>query len=383
MNPILQPADYDALEAAGRAVLPNRAIEAFHPETFNATGYPVHVRSAAELWRYVDVMHETRLEQTVNDVLGGLTAEEYALFERAVRFMTGFTKEHFGRPLRCENALLRAMNIYRYIRALKPRTVMELGPGSGYLGLLILLDGVGYIAFDNTQAFYLLQNRLWSAAAGSQFIDLAGDDRSLRDLLSTTPDASAIHVPWWKAVDLDLESLPGAVDIVTANHCLTEMQPNAMKYYLRLASRLLRPTHGAFIFEGWGSQINHSRGEVAREFAETGYSLCHADASVVAYAARAENERYGSATVPVALKRKGRNLLRRLSGLPQLPYEYFIDRFRGANKVSIAIGNIQAALPAAATRKYADVQALLSQAYGTGVIAEEERFLALIGQNYL
>jgi hypothetical protein len=198
MNPALQPATYNALEAAGRRNLPNRIIEAFYPETFNATGYPVQVRDDGELWRYVDVMHETRLEQTVDEVLNGLTSEELSLFERAVRFMIGFTQEHFGRPLRCENALLRAMNIYRYIRALTPRMVMELGPGSGYLGLLVLLDGIGYLACENTQAFYLLQNHLWSAAAKDRFLDLADDDRSLRDVLSNAPNGAVVHVPWWK-----------------------------------------------------------------------------------------------------------------------------------------------------------------------------------------
>src|ERR1700678_3631227 len=145
----LQPGSYDAAEAIGRVSLSNRMIEAFHPETFNATGYPVHVADAAELWRYVDVMHETRLEQTVNEVLNGLTEDEFAAFQRAVNFVVHFTSETFGRPLHCENALLRAMNIYRYIKAMKPKVVMELGPGSGYLGLLVILDGTGYIAFEN------------------------------------------------------------------------------------------------------------------------------------------------------------------------------------------------------------------------------------------
>jgi hypothetical protein len=383
MTATLQPTVYDALEAAGRGGLPNRVIEAFHPETFSATGYPVHIRDEGELWRYVDVMHETRLEQTVNQVLGGLTDEEFALFGRAVRFMIGFTQAQFGHALRCENALLRAMNIYRYIKALKPSTVMELGPGSGYLGLLLILDGIGYIACENTQAFYLLQNRLWQAAAGVRFLELAEDGRSLREVLSGLPDAAAVHVPWWKVVDLDLANLPGSLDVVTANHCLTEMQPNAMKYYLRMASSLLQPLPGAFVFEGWGSQINHPRGEVAREFSNTGFRLCHADGSVVAYVARAESEQYGHVPLPVSAKHKARNLARNLVGLPTVPYSYFIDRFSGGNRISKIIAGIEATLPNIAVHKYDDVTRFLSKVYGAGVASAEERFLALIGQNYL
>jgi hypothetical protein len=189
--------------------------------------------------------------------------------------------------------------------------------------------------------------------------------------------------PGGKPVDFELDKLPGSVDVVTANHCLTEMQPNAMKYYLRLASKLLRPSRGAFVFEGWGSQINHSRGEVAREFAVTGYRLCHADPAMVAYAAVTENEIYDKLTVAVPIKRKIRNMFRRISGFSPLPYEYFIDNFRGANKVSAAVVNVQAALPTTAVHKYREVQALLSSLYGSNVASEEERFLALVEQKYL
>ena len=34
---------------------------------------------------------------------------------------------------------MRAMNIFRYIRAANPTSVVEFGPGSGYLGLLHIL----------------------------------------------------------------------------------------------------------------------------------------------------------------------------------------------------------------------------------------------------
>jgi len=383
MTQLLQPDEYDVLEIAGRQRLPNRVIEAFHPETFSATGYPVHVRDEQELWRYVDVMHETRLEQTVNQVLGGLTDEEFSLFDRAVRFMVDFTRAQFGKPLRCENALLRAMNIYRYIKALKPKAVLELGPGSGYLGLLLILDGIGYIACENTQAFYLLQNHLWQAAAGSKFLELAADGRSMREVLAGLPDGAALHVPWWKVVDLDLGTLPGSVDVVTANHCLTEMQTNAMKYYVRFAACLLRHTGGTFMFEGWGNEINHPRGNIAKEFAETGYQLCHADESVTAYTSTLKSQTYGSVPIPVSYPRKLRNLIRKIAGLQTLPYAFAIERFSGANDVSFAIRNVQKSLLDGAARGYDDIVRLLSDLYGSNGKNEEERFLSLIGQNYL
>ena len=64
-NARLAPQTYDREEDKGRALLSNRVIEAFQPQVFNAAGYPVHVASEDELWRYIDVMHETRLKSTV------------------------------------------------------------------------------------------------------------------------------------------------------------------------------------------------------------------------------------------------------------------------------------------------------------------------------
>jgi hypothetical protein len=275
------------------------------------------------------------------------------------------------------------MNIYRYIKAMKPRVVMELGPGSGYLGLLLILDGIGYIAFENSQAFYLLQNRLWKAAAGQRFVELACDSRSLREALALDVPQQVVHVPWWKAVDLDLRTLPGSVDIVTANHCLAEMQTNAMKYYLRLSSMLLGRSNGAFMFEGWGSEINHPRGEVAREFAAAGYSLCHADDKVTAYLAAGRNETYGSLPLPVSGPKKLRNLSRRIVGLPTLPYAYTIEHFEGANRISSAVQNTRKTVASETTRRMPDVRDFLAACYAGSVRSQEELFLDLIGQRYL
>ncbi len=378
----LMPSEYDALESAERMRLTNRMIEAFRPVTFAATGYPVHVSDERELWRYVDVMHETRLRDTIENVLHGLTPDEFAVFRRAISFMCDFTVRNFGKPLRCENALLRAMNVYRYIRAFNPRTVMELGPGSGYLGLLHILDGTGYIGCDNSQSFYLLQNRLWATAAGDRFSELAQDPRSLRAALSEDLHGKAVHVPWWKLIDLELDALPAAVDVVTANHCLAEMQHNALRYSLRLAYRLLAARKGPVVFEGWGYELLHPRALVAREFDSAGFGLYHLDDHIAAFASRDRPAtEYLALPRPVSLKRRLRNFTRRIVGLERIPYEYDVTIYSGHNDVSSAIRHTNDGVKKAATLNYADVTAFLSKVYGDET-SPEERFLALIDRRY-
>ena len=201
-NAALAPQAYDR-EEKGRALLSNRLIEAFQPQVFNATGYPVHVASEAELWRYVDVMHETRLKSTVEDLLQGLTPDEFALFQRAVHFMIDFTSATFGQTLALRKCPDASDGYFPLYPAAKPKRVIEFGPGSGYLGLLHILDGISYIGVENTQAFYLLQHRIWAAAAKAGFCELAVDPITLREAAAQLPEYQAIHVPWWKIVDLD------------------------------------------------------------------------------------------------------------------------------------------------------------------------------------
>jgi hypothetical protein len=71
---VLDVETYDAAESAAAEAYPNRILQAFYPEMFAAVGYPGRVGSVHQLWRYIDVMHETRTEFNAEHLLRGLTA---------------------------------------------------------------------------------------------------------------------------------------------------------------------------------------------------------------------------------------------------------------------------------------------------------------------
>jgi hypothetical protein len=379
----LTPEAYNWEEAKGRAGLPNRVIEAFQPQVFNTTGYPVHVDHTQDLWRYVDVMHETRLKSTVEDLLQGLTPSEFELFRRAVTFMIEFTTATFGRPLRCENALMRAMSIFRYIRAAKPRSVMEFGPGSGYLGLLHILDGIQYIGIENTQAFYLLQNLLWTAATGGKFCELATGTQTLRDAAAHISEYRALHVPWWKTVEFDLDNPPVSVDLTTANHCLVEMHANAMKYYTRLAYAALKGNHGQFIFEGWGYELLRSRGIVTREFDLVGFRMCHVEERVVGFSSDHQITDFMKLPRKRSYREKLCGMQRRVIRMESVPFGYEIESYSAPNSISTLIRDTQKKVRTTATVTYDDVLDFLADVYGKMAANDEECFLRLIGKTYL
>ena len=101
-----------------------------------------------------------------------------------------------------------------------PLKILEIGPGSGYLGLLLANAGHQYFAMDAAQAFYLYQKKLWSDIYGSDYFDYSESS-------SRPENARVTHIPWWRFANLSIP-LP-EVDIITINHALAEMHENAVK----------------------------------------------------------------------------------------------------------------------------------------------------------
>jgi hypothetical protein len=98
--------------------------------------------------------------------------------------------------------------------------ILEIGPGSGYLGMLLANDGHEYFAMDAAQALYLYQKKLWSDVYGADYFDYS-------ESLPRPENAKVTHIPWWRFANLSIP-LPN-VDILTANHALGEMHENAVR----------------------------------------------------------------------------------------------------------------------------------------------------------
>jgi len=183
------------------------------------------------------------------------------------------------------------INILRHIQYVwgdaRP-TVFEIGPGNGYLGAMLMLEGYPYAATDISQAFYLYQNHLWnfiSDSINNNLIEAVYNQKEpvFNHLLLP---GNVIHIPWWQYVKLKDEKLP-YFDIVTCNHALCEMQYRSLRFNLIIAKRMLREEYlsesllfkafpKAFVFEGSGSQLIHNFKSVIKLFQDLGYLvLCN------------------------------------------------------------------------------------------------------------
>ncbi len=214
---------YNQAEQAGRATVSNRAIEAFSLELWNTLGFPFKVDSESELWRYHDSMQDGRFKKNLR-LIGSFSEQEFDLVIKTAKQILSFSERELTIRNSGKHALTRSLYQYQLLMKNRPHDgplrILEIGPGSGYLGLLLANDGHQYFAMDAAQAFYLYQKKLWSDIIGSDYFDYSES--------TSRPDTTKVtHIPWWQFANLSIP-IP-EVDIVTCNHAFAEMHPTAVK----------------------------------------------------------------------------------------------------------------------------------------------------------
>ena len=238
---------YNQAERAGRATVSNRAIESFSLEVFNTLGYPCRIDDESELWRYHDVMQEGRLKENLR-LIGSYSDHDFDLITKTAQQILSFSERHLPIRNSGKHALTRSLHQYQLLMKHRPHDgplrILEIGPGSGYLGMLLANDGHQYFAMDAAQALYLYQKKLWSDIYGTDYFDYSES--------SSRPDTAKItHIPWWQFANLSIP-IPN-VDVVTINHALTEMHPQAVKtIFARLYSAWGDTDKKLVLAESWG-----------------------------------------------------------------------------------------------------------------------------------
>lgn len=408
---LLEVEAYDAAEAAASDKLCNRINQAFYPEMFASLGYPMRVKSGDQLWRYIDSMHETRTNYNMVHLLKGLTAREFELFKRVVRIVDEHAKGHYPHRAHPTAALLRAIHVLRLIKIVTGEerpTVLEVGPGCGYLGMLLIMEGYPYVSTDVAQAFYLYQSHMLAYVA-QDLQELAIEEGDILALRQPKP-GTAIHIPWWKWVTLKPTEIALSAGILTSNHCLCEMHPSSMAYLAIAARKILANYHGAakFVFDSWGYNLLHGEGTVLGKFMDQGFRLVHNETAVSAMMLEDDVKDwdvYGvnsTLTVPVEKKRLietldrlprlKRKLLAVFNRLPSLKQQALkalalpptsvaqIEVFRGMNPLSAMLMEGRDAIIKEASYHEPELLAFLNSYFeGSPPQALDEAFFDLIG----
>lgn len=239
-------AQYERAEAEALGRLPNRVIAACRPAFFERVGYPTQATEERFFDLWADAMHEGRFGRDFEELLGGaLSAQEWDIW-----------KQIYQKAGVARGSLARAQYAFRAIaeQFKPPGIIVEIGPGSGYLTVLLGLAGFTVFAVEVTQAFYLWQALLF----GKLFdvVELSGMDWGY--------DGSVHHVPWWNFYG-NMDTLRSVrPTAVVANHCLAEMSPDAAAYLARACKMWNAP----LLMEGIGATTaNDQIGRVRETFA--------------------------------------------------------------------------------------------------------------------
>jgi hypothetical protein len=231
---------------------PPYVVREFTPLTFLSvnTSYRTEIKKSTELWKFADCMQETRYEENLQLLGGALSQREFDLSQEIVLKVLGLTLE-IGNPVVVKNSLTRALLHLRCIKAiakfkgkqLDQLKILEIGPGSGYLGLICNLENINYYGLEITQSLYVYQHFLWSNLGSKILKECFLPEDVSRE--------SFAHIPWWTFVDEKL-ILP-KFDIVVMNHVVNEISPMGFRFEIQ---RLLDSfDQGILMVEKWGGGL--------------------------------------------------------------------------------------------------------------------------------
>ena len=236
----------------------------------------IKIRSKKEFYYYVDSSHWHDIENTVNSKLRGLTYEEFEKLKYIASKIWNFSSD-FHHQTTARSDLLTHLYQRRLINNLYPdaQTILEIGPGSGYLSLLLAIDGKKVYSTDITQSLYVWQNFLFNQF--DLLTELVDNNNNL-DFHESMK--GIIHVPWWKFANFDKYSIK--IDLVTINHAICEMDIGSIKYILSLTNKIGRPK---IFMEGLGSIATSIRNndKIKQIFRIYGYKLIYNKDDVYLY----------------------------------------------------------------------------------------------------
>jgi len=245
--------------------IPYICLAAFKPIHFLNHSFPTELRSVTDLKNLTDSMHDLRSEELLKR-LEVLTEDEMSL----VHLIAGQVKPLF-RSLSLPapgSALLNAFYQLRILNAASKNTsvIVEIGPGSGYLTLLLALSWKRrVIAMEITENFYIWQSMLFESFPQIKL------NRTFKSKVFETneTDATIFHIPWWETAQL--RELPLHPDLIVANHVICEMHELALRHIIKLATTCEPPP--SFLIEGEGDQRTRKWGQAVKIFREYGYEI--------------------------------------------------------------------------------------------------------------
>jgi hypothetical protein len=229
-------------------------LRTFTPTTFQKYNFPEKLFSEYEIWKYLDSQQEFRVSEYFNNHLKYLTEDEMSAIESVAKKYSKYSK-NFNRktiPIGINHMISSVSTIRSLLSYQKNKSlsVLEIGPGSGMLGLLANYFKINYSAFDITNAFSIHIMSLYSFLFKKNFKDFGLIPFSNKEITHKN-NTDLSFFPWWHFLNTKF-SLP-KFDFIIMNACFFEIEEKALYFiFNRLGSHEQRQN---VMINDWGSKV--------------------------------------------------------------------------------------------------------------------------------
>ncbi len=253
--------------------IPNSLRSFFFSNYFDITSYPRKIDEFDEIINFVDEMHDNKkavLKYRFNE-------EEFMFLKEALNHVENIQNQlDFKKKILPFSSLLSAFGCYRIVKNLSLKEnskIFEVGPGSGYTGLLLNKDGFRYSSTDNSQGFYLWQSLIYKE------LDKNFDETSLNEDFKIFNNLNLSHLKWWEFVNVqkNIEKNNESADLIICNHALGELTKECLLYIIKISAKLLsnndkKNRNSFFLSLSPGQQHFSDYFEILEKFEKNGFS---------------------------------------------------------------------------------------------------------------
>jgi hypothetical protein len=223
----------------------NKLHSYFQPILFKKQKLNIFAFKKKELLPFADMHQENRYENNVK--YGGVDffmKKEIFLKKK----IENFIKKDFGEQIDIKDSFSRSVISYRFIKKnFKKVPLLEIGPGSGYLGILLKNDNYHYSSFEITRPHFLFQNYIFYRIFNKQSPISILNKTNLNKIKK-----KEFHIPWWEISNINEYLKIIKPKIIIFNHCINEMHEEALDYFCKAIVSL--KNNPVIFIEGFGSQ---------------------------------------------------------------------------------------------------------------------------------
>ena len=219
----------------------------------------------SELIKFVDMHHPNRYKLNIHN--GGIkkySPKEVKLKKKIEKIVLNY----FKKKININDSFSRAIISYRFIKKKfnKKFNIFEIGPGSGYLGILLKNDKYNYSSFEITKHHFIYQRfiheKIFKKKATLNILSEQFKNNKLRN---------NFHIPWWQVKNILYFLNKFKPKIIVLNHCVNEMHHKALDYLCYNFSLLNQKP--IIYIEGFGSEKINSTENSLNIFYKHGFKI--------------------------------------------------------------------------------------------------------------